>query len=162
MPEAPITVRIRQYAFSISAPYVKGQKMTEVEVQVLNNLRADNIRNNVSRPVLDAIAGLAPGQLLSPGQLAELQAVISKYDSTYHFKLKHEPRARLGALDAQARLVAEERLEVQVRAQGLELTQATREAAIAEFIGLPEVQEEARKRVSVKQSVARDSLEDLL
>lgn len=162
MPEASITVRIRQYSFQVSAPYAKGQRLGEVEVQVLNDLRADNIRNNVTKPVLDAIAALAPGAMLSPEQVAGLQATITHYDSRYNFKLKHEPKPRLSALDLATRAVAEEWLEAQIRSQGLEPGEAEREEAIRRFSELAEIQTEARRRVSVRQQVAAAGLEDLL
>lgn len=161
MPSEPITVRIRQYAFQISAPYAIGTKLAEVEVQVLNDLRADNIRNNMTKPVLDAIAGLPAGALLPPEAIAELQAVVTKYDQGYSLRLKHTPRPREGALDVAVRQVAEEWLETQCRAQAIDPSPEEREAAIQSFMALPEIQAEARKRLTVRQQIAKHSLEDL-
>lgn len=159
---ATVTVRIRGYSFSIRAPYAEGQRMGEAEVQQLNDLRADNIRNNMTKPVLDAIGQLIPGEMLSPAKLAELQATISNYDEKYHLQLKHMARPRVGAIEAEARLIAEERLEADVRKNGLEPSEAELAKWLAEYISLPEVQELARARVMAKQQVLKRDLGDLL
>lgn len=163
MTQSPtVTIRVRGYSFSVSAPYSPGQPLGEAEALHLNDLRADNIRNNLTKPVLDAIGALAPGQLLAPATLAELQAKFTTYDAGYRLQLKHQARPRVGAIEAEARAIAEERLEAQIRQSGQAPDQATYERWLEDFIALPEVQELARRQLVAKQRVITGTLEDLL
>lgn len=157
-----VVVRIRGYQFSISAPYAEGQKMGEAEVQQLNDLRADNIRNNLTKPVLDALATLPPEGMLSPDQLAELQEKITAYDKNYSLQLKHQARPRVGQIEAEARVIAEERLDAQLRSSGLLPEAVDYPAMLAEFIALDTVQALARERVAAKRQVVSTNLADLL
>lgn len=157
-----VQVRIRGYQFTLSAPYAVGQRMGEAEVQQLNDLRADNIRNNLTKPVVEEISKLQPGAMLSPEALASLQARVSDYDSKYQLQLKHQARPRVGQIEAEARLIAEERLDAQLREAGLDAASVDYPGLLAEMISVPTVQELARERVQAKAQVLQHNLGDLL
>lgn len=156
------TVRIKGYPFQFSTPFQAGSVLTKGEAQALNQLRIENLTNNLREEVNKALGVLAEGQLLSAETLAELQAKFTKYDQRYAFVEKHTPRPRRGLLEAETLLVAAERVDAEARAAGRELAPDQREALIEEFARLPAVQEEARDRAGAKQQALKDSLQDLL
>lgn len=163
MSQPTVQIRIRGYQFSVTAPYRRGDPLGEAEVVHLNDLRADNVRNNISKIVLDAIAGLTDGAMLSAEVVAELQATITKYDSRYHLQLKHQAKPRLGVIETEARAIAEARLDEELRRQGIvALTDAEYERVVEQYMALNEIQELARQRVTTKAAVAKQSLESLL
>lgn len=153
-----IPIRIRQYTFTLSAPYRPGHPLTQAEATELNALRADKIRNNLARIVEKAEATLLPGQLLHPTTLADIQQQISEFDSKYTFQPRHLSR-KPGALDALALEIAEDRLRARAREQGLN---SPSDEAIQAEATLPEVQALARERLAIKQRIAQSSLEELL
>lgn len=157
-----ISIRIRGYQFSVKAPYQLEEPMGEAEVCQLNDLRADNIRNNMTKPVVDAIAALPPDSMLSPAELLALQAKITAYDNTYALQLKHQARPRVGQIEAEARVIAEERLDAQLREAGLAVPAEEYTKLLAEMIQLESVQQLARERLAAKRSVVAGTLEDLL
>lgn len=157
-----LTIRIKQYSFTLSSPFTEGSVLTKAEAQALNALRAENIRNNTSKRVEQELAKLPPGELLSPAQLESLQGVIAQYDRNYKFPLRHVARPRKGELEEMAEDVARERVEQQCRQQGVTLAEPELTARVAEFAALPVVQEEARRRLRERTTVAAASLEELL
>lgn len=160
--QPPVIIRIRGYQFQVSAPYSEGGRMGEVEVQQLNDLRADNIRNNVTKVVVDAMALLPEASMLSPETLAELQAKISTYDSRYCLQLKHLARPRVGLIEAEAKAIAEERLEAELRQSGQVPGDVDYPRLLADTMALPQVQALARDRVQAKSQVFQHNLGDLL
>lgn len=158
-----MSIRIKGYSFQLSAPYGAGTVLTRGEAQALNNLRAENIQNNIRKLVVDATAELLPGQLLEPGKLAELQAKITQYDRGYQFLEKHSPKPRVGEIELETRAVAQERVEAALRAEGLEdsTSPAELEELIQAQLELPAVIEEARARVATRHRVLSEGLGDL-
>ncbi len=155
-------IRIKQYHFEVSEPFQPGHRLNEAEAQALNGLRAEHIRDNVSKVVSKALAESQDGALLSPKALEEVSRAIAQYDSRYNFIFKHEPRAKRGLLESVVRGLAEEWVEVQLRQQDLTLSEEDREKLILQTEQLEPIQTAARERLAVQQSVARETLEDLL
>ncbi len=162
--EETLQITIKGYQFTLRAPYSPGQRLGEAEAGHLNDLRADNIRDNMTRLVTDAKAGLESGKMLSPEALVELQEKITAYDAKYALQIKHQARPRVGRIEAQARLIAELRLDEQLRKQGLapDSPGINYEQLIEQFISLPEVQEAARVQVLAKAEAVSGVLESLL
>lgn len=153
--------RIKGYTFTISEPFQSGTIITKGEAQALNDLRVENIANNLRKLVNDQVALLAPGAQLSETVLAELQAKFTEYDQNYRFLEKHVPRPRLGDIEEEARALARERAEEQARQAGQVLTEEELEALGAEMEKLPAIREEARERVAAKRRVLAEAIEDL-
>lgn len=158
----PVQIRIRGYQFDLQAPYSEGHQLTLGEAQALNVLRGENIQNNVRKAVVDAAANLQQGVLLAPQVLADLQVLISKYDSRYQFPVRHSPRERVGEIEVEVRAVAEERAETHFRGLGIEPSAAAMAEMALRFAGMPSVHEEARQRVTARRAVTGRALEDLL
>lgn len=147
-----VTVRIKGYQFHISAPYSEGQRLGEAEALHLNDLRADNVRNNLKKLVDDACAMLRQGELLDTSTLAELQAQITRYDANYSLQLKHQAKPRIGMIELEALAIAEAKLEEELRKPGAaELAPRDKEIIIRQYAGLPEVLELARARISARR-----------
>src|SRR5258706_10941509 len=78
-------ISIKQHAFSVRGPYSEGTRLTKAEAQALNGLRAENIRNNVFKLVMEALGTADPGQVLPASSHQELQEKITEYDLKYQF-----------------------------------------------------------------------------
>lgn len=154
-------IRIKGYTFQLSAPFVEGTVLTKAEAQALNDLRAENIQNNIRRMISDATARLPEGELLPQAELDELQSKLTQYDLSYQFVEKHQPRPRIGDIEAEARAVAKERAEAELRQLGTEAGEGELEQMISEMERLPAVLEEARQRVSARRLAIAGSLSDL-
>ncbi len=156
-------ITIKSYTFHLSAPYSAGTVITAGEAQALNNLRAENIQNNLRRFVNEAVDRLQERELLAPEVLAELQARFDKYDREYQFLERGTSRPRLGDLESEALLVARERIEAAFRRDGDPLpADDLLEAMVAKQAGLPAVKEEARLRVIARRQVTAGGLESLV
>lgn len=155
-------IRIKSYTFHLSTPYQAGTVITKGEAQALNNLRVENIQNNLRKLVTDACAGLAQDELLSPQTLAEIQAKFTEYDSKYQFAEKIGLKARLGEIEEEAREVARERVEASFRHDGSALpAEDIVELMVIDQAELPNIKEEARMRVSARRRVFSEGLDSL-
>lgn len=156
------TVRIKGYPFQFSTPFQAGTVLTKGEAQALNQLRLENVTNNLRDEVKKQVELLEDGELLSTAALTELQTRFTKYDREYQFLEKHIPRPRKGLLETEAMLVASERVDVEAAQSGRELSDEERTALVKELVLLPAVLEEARERAGARQAALRSSLSDLL
>lgn len=156
------SIRIRQYSFKLSTPYGQGHQLSLAEAQALNSLRAENIRNNVSKIVLDEVAILAEGQLLSSQKLEYLQQQITEYDLSYQFVTKHTPARRPGQLEIEAKIVATDLVLERCHAKQLSLSDADFQAEVEFLQTTDEVQDKARTRIAARSQIAASAVEDLL
>lgn len=154
-------VRIKGYTFQLSEPFEAGGVLTKGEAQALNSLKAENVSNNLRKLVSDAVAGLPEGELLAEDTIAGIQATITNYDLAYQFPEKHQPRLRVGDIEAEARAIAEARVDSKVRNTGAELSPETRELLVAEMSELPAVVEEARLVVTARRRAISGGLDSL-
>ncbi len=155
-------IRIRHYVFNLSEPYQPGTVLTAGEAQALNGLRAENIRNNVARAILDEVAALASGEMLPPETLQALQLVIDQYAAGYQFILRHEPRTRPGLIDREARELATDRVIEERRRTGEPTEGASVEAEIELLTRTSTIQDLARRRIAQRQAIAASAMEELL
>lgn len=155
-------IKIKQYSFEISSPFAEGTILTQAEAQALNALRAENIRNNMSRVVERETAAIPEGGLLSTDAVAGLQAQITRYDERYKFPLRFAAEPSGGAIEAEARNVAEEQLAILQRQGDLEgLSQVGLSRELARLVGTDYVQAEARRRLEARASVSARALSEL-
>lgn len=97
MSSAFAPLRVRDRIFQCSRPYSAGHELSELEAEVLNNLRAENIRNIFVRK-------------LNQGQTeAQLREAFAALDRQYHFSLRSTEPVDPIALEAreQARILAQ-------------------------------------------------------
>lgn len=163
MPLTPtLTIRLKQYSFSLTAPYAEGSILNKADAQALNSLRAENIGKNLRKMIADKTAHLPEGGLLSQHEIDQIQLIITQYDQGYRFVERHEAKAKIGSIEAMARQLAQESAEEQARLSNRELSQDELEQGIAELIVLESIQVEARRRVAERQRIATAGIEELL
>ena len=161
----PIII-IREYQFQISDPYSPGDPLDVASAQALNSFRANLLRDIVARWVTDAVEfefarTSGNSRLLSPETLSDLQRRITAYDQLY--KLRPRPAVlRESTLQTELRRCATARIEARIRQNGGDETQTIEQyddSAIETEILLPEVQEEARRRLEAKlRAVSLDAI----
>jgi hypothetical protein len=153
-------ISIRQHTFTVRSTYSEGTVLTKAEAQALNGLRAENIRNNISRAVLTA---LADRTVLTAEEHRELQELVTEYDLKYQFQQKVDRGGQgKSPVEAEALAVATETVEAHLRQTGQVISAREYEQALAAALATPEVQATARKRVVLAQEAAKRALEELL
>lgn len=75
---------IQGVVVEVSQPYAAGHKITEAEAKALNQVRAENIGNNMRKAVKDALDA-ADGD--TAAVQADIQAKVTEYDGSYEFTL---------------------------------------------------------------------------
>lgn len=156
-PAPSVTVIISGYSFRLAAPYTAGSVLTAAEAQALNALRAERVQTNVRSIVQRAVAVVASGELLAPGQLAAVEATVTDYDSRFVFVERHEPRLRLSQLDREVEAIAVEQAKAAHRRLAPEAHNAEQfEQLVANYRKAGWVQDEARRRIAAKAAIVVD------
>ena len=70
------SITIAGQSFEISEPYEAGHPLTDIEAKRLNQLRGENIANNMRKAVKEAVES---------GNLNQITKEIADYDATYEF-----------------------------------------------------------------------------
>ncbi len=101
-------------AFEISQPYAAGHTLTEAEAKALNQVRSENIGNNVREKVKE---------LLAANDEAGAKALVSEKDSGYEFTLAQvSASAKLDPIEREARNIAKEIVKAKLAEKGLKIT----------------------------------------
>lgn len=147
---------IGPYSFNVSEPYSAGQQMTASEAQVLHQVRTERIRNRMAKRL--------PVDGLNPDSLAEFEIELARYDSEFTFNPVKRRDNRLGKLEIEIRVVAEEESEAQFRAKGRDPTEELSEFEdlVGELMAENQIKAEAQRRLDIKAKVIDTELEDLL
>lgn len=98
-------INLSQYQFTLRDPYQAGHVMTELEANVLNYHRADNIRKIVTRWMTEAEKN-APDGVLTIAVLDQITVAIAQLDFQYELSVREAPK--LPAFDHQLRTIAME------------------------------------------------------
>lgn len=157
---AASSICIKQYSFSVKAPYREGSVLSETEAQALNALRAENIRNNVSKWIIEAQSRCGKG-LLPQQVVDEIRKRIRDYDRDYTFQPKTE-RKRLGAIEVEALSLAVSIAGTAARKEGRDDSEEALREEIELLSQSLEIIAEARAIVEEKQRIAQEGLEGLL
>jgi len=67
----------------VSAPYSEGHTCTAAEAKALNQVRAENVRNNTRKTVMEAIEAAGGADAAAK----EVQKIVAAYDKDYEFTL---------------------------------------------------------------------------
>ncbi len=81
-------ITVQGVLVTVTTPYTAGHQLTEAEANALNQMRAENIGNNVRKAVAEIVkeAGDEIANLSSE-QLQKIQALVAERDATYIFTL---------------------------------------------------------------------------
>lgn len=153
---------INGHAFEISQPYEAGHAITEAEARALNQVRSENIGNNVREKVKE---------LLEAGNTAEAEALVAEKDGAYEFTLASVGgSAKRDPIENEARRLARDIIKAQLAESGRKLTVAPEgvtedewkdkiEAEVERISALDEVLKVAKKNVDDKQKRSKSLLE---
>lgn len=164
------TIRISQYTFELSDPFSAGHSLAENEASALNALRAENIRNAISRIITRETGNGGEGRLLSSEALSRVQAEAERYDAEYVFGSKRA-YTRSTRLETLAREIARPIALAEIRRlaesldsrdQMYDVSAEKVEALIAEISRREPVLVEARLRLEEEMHVTSEALESLL
>lgn len=145
---------INGHSFEISQPYVDGQTINEAEARALNQVRSENIGNNVREKVKE---------LLEAGNIDGAVALVAERDAEYVISLSNVGASvRRDPIETEARKIARELIKNSLAESGRKLTQAPEgtskeewdakiEAETDRIAELEDVLKVARKNVADRQ-----------
>lgn len=149
------TITIQGVTCTVSQPYEAGHAITEAEAKALNQVRAENIRNNTASFVKET---RGDAEEFTQEMLDAIAAHVAEYDAKYEFSMASVGAARTtDPLEIEARSIARKLVSEAARAQGIKLKDIDPEALkakIAEVAANPEVVKEAEKSLKQKQKLA--------
>lgn len=152
---------INGIAVAVTQPYEAGHQITEAEAKALNQVRAENIGNNLRKTLKDMLAE-ADGDVAAIQEAA--QAAVSEYDAGYEFTLASVGgggTARLDPLTKECRTIARNFITGKLKEQGIsqkDYLAANGENAIKdkviELAEHPKVVEAAKKALAEREQMA--------
>lgn len=106
-------ITIQGVVVAVSAPYAEGHQITAAEAKALNQVRAENIRNNMAKKVKKAAEGGADAKAI--------QALVDQYDAEYEFTLASVGGGgkTLDPLTKEARSIARAYISKLLKEQGI-------------------------------------------
>ena len=161
----PKTKLIAGQSFTIAQPYDEGHVCSAAEAKALNQVRSENIGNNLRKTI---------EEMVKEGKSAEeMAAVVAEYDNAYQFNLTTVSGARkLDPIEREARAIAKDAIKEHLAKTGRKLTVAPEgeteeswsekvEAQIEALASREDVVKLAKQRVAAKQKVSSSLLEEL-
>lgn len=157
------TINIHGEAFEVSTPYAEGHTITAAEAKALNQVRAENIANNVRKAVKAALESENPEEAL-----AQVHAAFAEYDKNYEFTLASArgSRSTMTPLEKEALKVAKAWLVQKLREAGTTLKAYTEangkdavQAKIAEIAEVEAIQKLAKKNLRDAEKAAEMQIE---
>lgn len=148
------TMKIAGQLFAIAAPFDEGHALTANEASAMNQLLAENIRNNFAKRVKDA------------DDVAGLQAELDNYVKEYEFGVRRSGGGRTGdPVEAEAMAIARSKVKQALQAKGHKLADISAskitELASQALAKHPEWTDLAVQVVSQRDAVADVELEGL-
>jgi serine protease inhibitor ecotin len=166
MPETKVKV-INGLSFDISQPYTEGHPCTAAEARALNQVRAENIGNNMRARIKE---------LQAAGKNNEIFQSVAEYDAQYALTdaAVRATAVKMDPVEREARAIAKILLKEHLAKDGRKLTlskevsQDERDAweekieqQIDKISERPDVMKAAAKRVKERQALAASIGEDI-
>lgn len=153
-------ITIADMEFEIPQPYVPGHALTEGEAKAMNQLLAENIRNNTAAKVKAAKEG-APKKEGDP-TLETIAAYVSEYAAGYEFTIATPGTARVtDPLELKCMQLARETLKSALKAKGISYTAVPaekRDELLALIAATESVVKAARKMLEEERKRAEGAL----
>lgn len=169
MPEAKAKI-INGETFQISQPYIAGHILTEIEAKVLNQVRSENIGNNMRESVKEALEAREKGDGSKYDALAGL---VAAYDAEYTFASGGGggTSRKLDPIEREAKALAEAYVREDLKKKGRTWKQvpegltedewvAKRDAVVENLMASEGILKLAKQRVQQKSKVA-DAIGDV-
>jgi len=160
-------ITIAGQTFSVSQPYEAGHAITEAEAKALNQVRAENVRNNMASKVKAASDGTAKE---GEPTAATIAAAVAAYDAAYIFNLASVGGGRKSSdpVEVEALRIARGTFadwatskKTTVKAVKERIGDDAYEAKLAEIAERADIVKEAKRRVKARQDAAETSMGDL-
>lgn len=162
------TITISGKEFQVSEPYAAGHAITEAEAKALNQVRAENIRNNMASKVKAAQA--TEGRKEDDPTLDTIADIIAAYDSEYEFTLASVGGGKrpTDPVEIEATKIAKDMFSAWCSSKGFTVKAAKERlgddvysAKIAELAERDSTVKEAKRRVKVRTEAAEAALDGL-
>lgn len=165
-PQGTMEITVQNIGFTISAPYAEGHVLTKAEAGVLNQTRAENLRNNFAGVIKKKLEEIGkeepPRSELSDDELGTLRAQFEEYESTYEFQGKRSTRAPVDPVRREAVKIARETITAALKKKNLtpsQLVEGKMDQLINDYLSAnPSVMDEAKARVEKVKAEAADAL----
>jgi hypothetical protein len=151
-------IKIQDEMFDVPSPYVAGHQLLENEAGALNQLLAENLRNNFAAKVKAAKEEAAKNGTTI--DLPTLQAELDTYAKDYQFGTRRASGAGDASLPKdpvlrQAHIMAREQIREKAKSLNRKVDAETVNKMVPGFLEkMPGVMEEARRRVEAMQSIS--------
>lgn len=167
------SVRIQGFDFTVKAPYAEGHVLTAVEASNLNQLLAENIRNNVAGKIKTAkekfveAGGVADAFTLDievehEGAMVSLRSLLQGYADAYQFGVRTARTAEpVDPTEREAKRIATEMVNSALAANNIkkkDLEEGLYDEMVSKVMARDDVQKEAKRRVQKKESIGLDEL----
>jgi hypothetical protein len=159
-----ISISVIGHIFEAPQPYREGHVCTLGESLVLNAALAENLRNNWARRLKTKIdkAKEEGRDRLNATELAYLRTDFALYASRYQFPTIRTSRQASDPIDRAAHKIAEDIVRTKLNERGIRLDDLSEEDAerhIARIMTLPQVREEAQRRVRASANIIAEAME---
>lgn len=156
-------ITVQGIVVAVSAPYVAGHTITEAEAKALNQVRAENIGNNVRKQVTELIEANGGKDAISEETKKAAQALVAEKDASYVFTMASVGGGResLDPLTKECRSVARSFLTGKLKEAGM--TQKAYDekngedafaSKVIELADHPEIVKVAKKNLSTRAGLA--------
>lgn len=152
---------IQGYEFTVPAPFVAGYAITEGEASALNQLLAENVRNNFAGKI-KAEKEKAEAEGREPNEFT--QEDLDAYVTDYEFGVRRSGGSREAAFPPdvrEARRIATDMIKTALKAKNIKLNSVDSEkleAMVVELSQREDIVKEAQRRL---KQVEKISIEDL-
>lgn len=161
-PAATLPMSIEGLVFDVTAPYAEGHTITAAEAKALNQVRKENIGNNVRKRIKD-VKGDA--ESFTDEQAAEAASIVSEVDAGYEFSLTAtRSTTSKDPLEAMCTRLAREAVNGLIQSKGLtvkaykEENPEKYEALISQAAEKPQIVELAKERIAQRDALANIDL----
>ena len=119
------SITIQSVTFEVTEPYAEGHTLSSAEARALNQVRCENLANNMRKRVKEVIGDERLSQDsfdLTPEEHDALQKEISAYDERYDFSMTRI-RGTADPVMTEARAIARRMILAQLKSQGRTLAE---------------------------------------
>ena len=112
------TIQTQGVTVEVSDPYDEGHSCSAAEAKALNQVRAENVRNNTQKAVMEVLE--SNGGDVAASQAA-VQQIVGEYDAGYEFTLASVGGGgtRLDPLTKECRSIAREYVSLKIKEKGM-------------------------------------------
>lgn len=145
-------VTIAGAVFAMPAPYKEGHALNANEAAAMNQLLAENVRNNFAKTVKDA-----------NGDVGALQPKLDEYVKTYEFGVHKGGGVRLDPVEREAMNIAVGKVKDALRKKGHKVADVGNEKinkmAKETLDKFPQIRQQAKVIVDQRASIGADALD---